>query len=123
MTTVNNLARDAALNWVRTNGTRFDICTSEPTTYANAVGTASVGNAAVAIPAPVAGGAGDAFRKVVIPNIIGGSVTGNGAAAFWALTNGTDTLVATGSLDDSQTVVNGNSFNLASFDFVVGDVT
>lgn len=35
---------DSGLSYAQTNGTRLDICSSEPTTYAAATSTATLGN-------------------------------------------------------------------------------
>ncbi|HEY7823423.1 MAG TPA: hypothetical protein VIG24_11335 [Acidimicrobiia bacterium] len=40
---VNDAVLDAALNYIVTNGTRYDLCATEPTTYAEATSTKSLG--------------------------------------------------------------------------------
>lgn len=118
---INDAAYDAALAWVRTNGTRLDICSAEPSTYAAATSTNTLGNASVSIGAPTNGDIDG--RKVVVPAISGASVTGTGTATHWAITNGSDTLVATGALSASQAVTSGNTFSLDAFDIGVRDAT
>ena len=99
---------DNGLTVVDTNGTRLDICSAEPTTYAQ-VNTGAPAN-----------GATDG-RRVIVPAITAGTVTGTGTAAFWALTNGSDTLYATGSLSASQVVTNGNTFSLDAVSITIRD--
>ena len=110
---------DNGLTVVDTNGTRLDICSAEPTTYAQATSTLTLGNDTVNTGAP-ANGATDG-RRVIVPAITAGTVTGTGTAAFWALTNGSDTLYATGSLSASQAVTNGNTFSLDAVSITIRD--
>ena len=55
--------------------------------------------------------------------ISGGTVTGNGTAAYWAISKPTATtaLYATGALPSSQVVTSGNTFSLAAFDIGIPD--
>lgn len=110
---------DNGLTVLDTNGTRIDICSSEPTTYTEATSTFSLGNDTVNTGAPT-NGATDG-RRVIVPAISAGSVTGTGTAAFWALTNGTDTLYATGALSASQAVTSGNTFSLDAVSITIRD--
>lgn len=113
MAYLNPEARDQGLDWIDTNGTRLDICSQEPTTYAEATSTYTLGSATVNTGATVDSATG---RKVTVPAISGASVTGTGTATHWALTDGAGVLVATGSLSASQSVTSGNTFDLAAFD-------
>ena len=110
---------DNGLTVVDTNGTRLDICSAEPTTYAQATSTLTLGNDTVNTGAPT-NGATDG-RRVIVPAITAGTVTGTGTAAFWALTNGSNTLYATGSLSASQAVTNGNTFSLDAVSITIRD--
>ena len=113
-------AFDQGLDWVDTNGTRLDICyTSEPTTYAEATSTKSCGNATVNTGAPQAGDVSG--RKVIIPAVTGGSVTATQTAGWWALTDGTSILIATGALSATQAVTSGNTFNTTAIDVEMTD--
>lgn len=111
---------DQGLDFLDTAGTRLDICTTQPTTYAEATTTYTKGNkTGLSIPAPQdrAGGG----REVVVPAITDGSVTGDGTVDYWAITNGSDTLICTGTLSAQQTVSNGNTFTLTSFTIGIPD--
>jgi hypothetical protein len=110
---------DNGLTIVDTNGTRLDICSSEPTTYSEATSSLTLGNDTVNTGAPT-NGATDG-RRVIVPAITAGTVTGTGTAAFWALTNGSDTLYATGSLSSSQAVTTGNTFSLDAVSITIRD--
>lgn len=106
---------DQGLNYLDTNGTRLDICSQEPTTYAQATSTYTLGNkTALNIGAPAAGSPDG--RQVTVPAITDGSVTATGTATHWAITNPTGSeLLATGALSASQAVTSGNPFTLTSF--------
>lgn len=112
---------DLALATLDTNGTRIDICTSEPTTYslATTAGTNSLGSATVNTAAPSAGAVDG--RRVIVPAITAGAVSTTGSAAFWALTDGTATLYATGAITTPQTVTNGNTFTLDAISITIRD--
>jgi hypothetical protein len=102
-------------------GTRLDICSSEPATYAAATGAASVGNK-TGVSVGVPGDRTPNGRKVTVPAVTGGSVTGTNTATHWALTDPANSrLIATGTLAASQAVTTGNTFSLAAFDIGVPD--
>lgn len=114
---------DNGLTTLDTNGTRIDIChTAEPTTYAQATSTNSCGNATVNTGAPGNASTGTG-RSVVVPAITNGSVTATQTAGWWALTNGTNTLYATGALTSAQAVTNGNTFTLDAIEIFIRDAT
>lgn len=107
---INNLVFDSGLSYASTNGTRMDICSSEPTTYA-AMTSASLGNkTGVSTAAPSNGS--PSGRRVVVAAVTGGAVTGTGTATHWALSNGSNVLIASGPLAASQAVTSGNTFSL-----------
>lgn len=112
---------DNGLTTLDSNGTRLDICSTEPTTYTEATSTYSLGNDTVNTGAPE-NGAVDG-RRVQVPAISAGSVTASGTAGFWALTNGTDTLYATGSLSATQAVTSGNTFSLDAISITLRDAS
>ena len=111
---------DNGLTYAQTNGTRLDITSAEATTYAAATSTLTLGNDAVTVGTP-SNGAVDG-RRVQIPEITAGTVTGTGDATHWALTNGTDKLIATGTLT-SQSVTSGNTFSLSAISITLRDAT
>ena len=112
---------DSGLSYAQTNGTRLDICSAEPTTYAAATSTNTLGNATVTTGAPE-NGAIDG-RRVQVGAITAGSVTGTGTATSWALTDGVGELLATGALTASQAVTSGNTFTLDAISITLRDAT
>lgn len=109
---------DNGLTVLDINGTRLDITSSEATTYTEATSTYTLGNATVNTGAPEAGAVDG--RRVIIPAIAAGSVTGTGTVAFWALTDGSSTLYATGALSESQAVSPG-TFSLDAISITIRD--
>ena len=122
MAFLNDNVYDSGLSYVTTNGTRIDICSQEPTTYTQATSTYTLGNKASMTVGSPTNGATDG-RKVVVPAITDGSVTSTGTASHWALTNASNTLIATGSLTSSQSVTSGNTFTLDAIDITIRDAT
>lgn len=110
MAFINDNVFDQGLNWADTNGSRIDLVSTDPGgTYATVTGN-TLGNAAVNTGAPANGAING--RAVTVPAITSGTVTGTGTATHWALTNGSNTVVASGALSASQALTSGNSFTL-----------
>jgi hypothetical protein len=115
---ISDTAFDQALAWIVTNGTTLHICSSEPANYA-AIAAAELAAAPVTVGAAQNGDTSG--RKVVVPAITDDDVDGTGTAAFWALSNGSDTLVATGALASGQSVTAGGTYSTAAIDITVTD--
>ena len=116
MAYLNDRVLDNGLAVLDTEANRMDICSSEPTSYSEATSTYTLGNkTSISIGSPEA--RSPSGRKVVVAEITGGSVTGTGTAAYWAITDTSNSrLLAAGSLSSSQAVTSGNTFSLASFE-------
>lgn len=119
MATLANAVFDSGLSTLTTNGTRIDICSTEPTTYTEATSTYTLGTDTITIGSPADRTGGG--REVTVGAVSDASVTGSGTAAYYAITNGTDTLYATGDLTTSQVVTSGNTFSLGSFTIGIPD--
>ncbi len=111
---------DQGLDYADTNGTRIDICTQEPVTYAEATSTYTKGNKTGLNTGATVNGAVDG-RRVIVPAITDGAVTGTGTVTHWALTDGATLLIATGALTASQAVTNGNTFTLDAISLTIRD--
>jgi len=119
MATISNAVFDNGLSTLTTNGTRIDICSTEPTTYAEATSTHTLGNETVSVGSPADRTGGG--REVTVGAVSDATVTGSGTASFYAITNSSDTLYVTGDLTTAQFVVTGNSFSLGSFTIGIPD--
>jgi hypothetical protein len=115
---------DAFLNVIKNGATRFDICSSQPLTYAN-IATYTLGNKTGLTSGSYTGpqDRSTTGRELVVNAISGGSVTSNGTAAYACLSNGSDTLYWSGALSASQGVTSGNTFSVTAFDLYVLDPT
>ena len=120
MATLGDRVFDAGLNVLDTEANRIDICSQEPTTYAAATSTYTLGNStslSIGAPADRSGGG----REVTVSAISDGSVTSSGTATHYAITDTVNSrLLVTGSFT-SQSVTSGNSFSLASFTVGIPD--
>ena len=116
MATLNDRVFDNGLTVLDTEGNRVDICSQEPTTYAAATSTYTLGNeTSISVSAPA--NASPNGRKVTLAAITGASVTGTGTATHYAIVDtGNSRLLATGSLSASQAVTSGNTFSLTASD-------
>lgn len=121
MAYLHNDVFDSGLSVLDTLGDRLDICSSAPTTYAEATSTYSLGNKtslSIGAPADRSGGG----REVTVAAISDGTVTGTGTAAYWAIVDVSESkLLAQGSLSSSQAVTSGNTFTLAAFTIGIPD--
>lgn len=115
-------AFDSGLDNIDTLGTRIDITSEEAVDYSGATtdGTYSLGNKTGLNTGATEAGAVDG-RRVIVPAITDGTVTETGTATHWALTNGSDTLLATGALSSSQAVTDGNEFTLDAISITIRD--
>jgi hypothetical protein len=109
-----DLLRDLALDYINDNGTRIDLCSTEPTTRTEAITTYTLGNKTGITYAAIADG-DTSGRKLMTNAITGGSITGTGNASYWAITDGTD-LLATGTITGSPVAVtSGDTWSAAAF--------
>lgn len=115
---VENLFLDSGLTAAQASISAIYICSSEPTTYALATTTATLGyysfGAGSAATGPSAG-TSPTGRKLVANAITAGTITTTGTASWWAAV-GTASLYAHGLLSAAQAVTAGNTFTLGSFE-------
>lgn len=121
MPTLNDRVFDNGLTVLDTEANRVDICSQEPTTYAQATSTYTLGNTtSISISAPTNGDTSG--RKVTLAAITGASVSGTGTATHYAISDTSNTrLLVTGSLSASQAVTSGNTFSLNAVDIELND--
>lgn len=120
MAYINDEVFDQGLDYADTNGTRIDICSQEPASYAAATSTYTLGNKTGLNTGATQNGATDG-RRVIVPAITDGTVTATGTATHWALTDGSAVLIATGALSASQAVTSGNTFTLDAISITIRD--
>lgn len=118
MASIADYILNLALGEFDTATTTLWLCNAEPTSYAQASQAPGTGFAlgtktGLDIGATAAGSPNG--RQVTIASFANGSVTASGTASHWAITKDGTTLMATGSLAATQSVVSGNSFTLPAF--------
>ena len=107
---------DNGLDYLTTNGTRVDLCSAISTDWSTLLTVTRGNKAGVTVGNPEDGTSG---RKVVVPAVTGGTVTSTGACDYWALSDGTGELLASGLLNSQMTLTSTN--NLWGLDVI--DVT
>lgn len=121
MATIADRVLDEGLSILDLEANRVDVCSQEPTTYAEATSTYTLGNSTsvtISAPADRTGGG----RKVTMSAISDGSVTGTGTATHYAIVDTSNSrLLVTGSLTASQSVTSGNTFSLEALDVGIPD--
>ena len=121
MALLDNRVYDNGLTVLDTEANAIHICSAEPTTYAEATSTLTLGNATgvtVGAPADRTGGG----REVVVDAAADGNVTADGTASHYAVVDTVNLrLLAASALTASQVVTNGNTFTLASFTIGIPD--
>tara|TARA_R110000796_G_scaffold18654_8_gene56432 strand:- start:9837 stop:10208 length:372 start_codon:yes stop_codon:yes gene_type:complete len=123
MAFLNDRVFDNGLTVLDTEANSVHVTSAEATTYTEAITTYTLGvSSSLSIAAPtdrVGGG-----RKVTVASIADGSITGTGTVTHYALVDTTNSrLLATAALTASQSVTNGNTFTLATFDIGIPDPT
>ncbi len=116
---LNDRIYDNGLTVLDTEANVLHICNAEPSTYAAATTTNSLGSkTSLSIGAPGAGSPNG--RKVTVAAISDGSVSTNGTASHWAIVDTVNSrLLAAGPLAAAQVVTAGNPFTTPAFDIRV----
>lgn len=115
---------DTGLSQLTTVVENLYICSQQPTTFTEASSTYALGSkASPTITGPTDGGAGGG-RQVTVSAISDGSVTADGTATHFALTDDSlSKLLVAANLASSQAVTNGNPFTLTAINIQIPDPT
>lgn len=120
---VENLFLDSGLTAAQASVSHIYICSSEPTSYALATTTNTLGffsfGPGSAVTGPSAG-TSPTGRKLVANAVTAGTITTTGTASWWAIV-GTASLYAHGLLSAAQAVTAGNSFTLGQFEIRIAN--
>jgi len=121
MAYLNDRVFDEGLSILDLEANAVYVTSTEATDYTEATSTYALGNStslSIAAPSDRAGGG----RKVTVSAIADGSITGTGTVTHYALVDTANSrLLATAALTASQSVTNGNTFTLATFDIGIPD--
>ena len=123
MAFLNDRVFDNGLTILDTEANAIHVTSQEATDYTEATSTYTLGNStslSIGAPADRTGGG----RKVAVAAISDGSITGTGTVTHYAIVDTVNSrLLATAALTASQSVTNGNTFTLATFDIGIPDPT
>lgn len=121
---VNNNMLDAMLNYLANNCTRIDLCSAEPTTYAAATSTYTLGNAASLTSGNFTGPAdGDTSgRKITVDALSAVSIGSSGTVTHLGYTDGVSELIMVNTTG-SQGVSSGGTADVSAHDAEVADPT
>ena len=121
MAYLNDDVLDDGLQTLTDDTENLYICSTEPTTFAEASSTYKLGTkASPTVSAPTNGDASG--RKVTVSAISDGTVSATGTAGYFALTDDSESkLLAVQALSSTQGVTNGNTFTLTEFDITFPD--
>jgi len=121
MAFLNDRVFDNGLTILDTEANAIHVTSQEATDYTEATSTYTLGNStslSIGAPADRTGGG----RKVAVSAITDGSITGTGTVTHYAIVDTVNSrLLATAALTASQSVTNGNTFTLATFDIGIPD--
>jgi len=112
---------DAALNYIKNNATELTVCSTEPTTYAEAHTTYKLADVVIDSADFTGPGNGDVSgRKITVNQQTDIDVDTTGTAAHVALTNGSDTLILVTTCTE-QGLTQGNTVTVPAFDDEIAD--
>lgn len=121
MAFLNDRVFDNGLTVLDTEANAIHVTSQEAVDYTEATSTYTLGNStslSIGAPADRTGGG----RKVAVAAISDGSITGTGTVTHYAIVDTVNSrLLATAALTASQSVTNGNTFTLATFDIGIPD--
>ncbi len=118
----NDLMLDAALDWVRARVTRECVCSTQPTTYAQAITTYNLATKTGVTSTMLTVGNGDTNgRKVHMSSQTGLTVSVTGTAAHVALVGSSGSTLLLVTTCTTQSLTTGNTVNIPGFDDELAD--
>ena len=122
MTAIADSVFDSGLSTIVSNGTSLHILDADVGLTWSSIAAAELAEETVTCTGP--GNADNTNgRSVKIPAINNGTIVTGGTAGYWALSNGTDTIYASGQLTTPQVVTATNSFTLPEIEIAIRDAT
>lgn len=111
MAFMNDEAMDQGLDWGITNGTRLHLLTGDVGGTYGSIAAADVGNAAITM--TQGNGATDGRTNTCPATTV--TPSGSDTVTHWAISNNSDTVVASGAFSSSFAVTSGVDVNIAAF--------
>ena len=120
----NDSMLDAAFEWVNDRVTRINVCSTQPTTYAEATSTYMLAQTAAITSTEITLANGDVSgRKMHVASQTGLTVAASGTAAHVALTGSTGSTLLLVTTCTTQALTTGNTVNVPSFDDEIADAS
>tara|TARA_R100000655_G_scaffold71272_1_gene109655 strand:+ start:113 stop:499 length:387 start_codon:yes stop_codon:yes gene_type:complete len=124
---LNDLVYDAALEYIADNGGQMNICSSEPTTYAEATSTYNLADVSMT----VGDGNGDytigngdtSGRKLAVSEKAAVTIDSTGTATHLAIVDTSNSRLLAVTTSNSQSVVATNTVTIPGFDIELADPT
>jgi len=114
---------DGALNIIKNNCTRVTVCSTEPTTYTQAITTYELADVTVASGAFTVANGDTNGRKVTIASQSAVPVDNSGTAAHVALVDVTNSKLLYVTTCTSQALTAGNTVTIPAWDIEIADPT
>lgn len=120
----NDLMLDAAFDWVRARVTQECVCSTQPTTYAEATSTYNLATKTGLTSTAITLANGDTNgRKMTMASQTTLSVTASGTAAHVALVGSSGSTLLLVTTCTTQALTTGNTVNVPAFDDEIADAT
>ena len=115
---------DAMLNYVKNNATRISVCSSEPTTYAEATSTYKLAIKTISSSDFTGPANGDTSgRKITVNQAANINVDSSGTAQHVALSDSNNSKLLYVTTCTSQALTAGNTVTIPAWDIEVSDPT
>lgn len=116
----NDNVMDNGLNWIKNNVESMHLCSAQPTTYAEATSTYSLGSVAVTgTDITIADGDTSGRKATVAAKTV--TASGAGTITHYALVNDTSSILMYVTTTDSNPVVSGDTINCSAWDIEISD--
>jgi len=119
----NDAMLDTALTYLKANVSQMTICTSQPTTYAQATSTYNLGSVALSSTDLAIGDGDGSGRKVTVAAQSSITVDTSGTAQHVALISSSDSTLRYVTTCSSQALVTGNTVDTNAWDIEIADAT
>lgn len=119
----NDLMLDAAFDWVRARVTKINVCSTQPTSYAQATSTYMLAQGNLTSTGLTKADGDTSGRKMHVASQTGLSVSVTGTAAHVALTGSTGSTLLIVTTCTTQGLTTGNTVNVPAFDQEILDAS
>ena len=118
----NDSMLDAAFDWIRARVTQQTVCSSQPTTYAEATSTYKLASATVTSTEITVSNGDTSGRKMRVSSQTNATVTATGTAAHIALVGSTGSTLLLVTTCTNQSLTSGNTVSVPVWDDEILDV-